>query len=131
MAGADENAAIVRRGYGYFNTGNMEELTKIFSQDAVWHIGGRGRFSGEKKGRDATFAYFGGIAEHSGGTFRAELHDVIGSGDHVVGLQTSTAQRNGRSLSVHAAMVFHLQDGKVVEAWEHYEDSQTWDEFWV
>jgi ketosteroid isomerase-like protein len=27
-------------------------------------------------------------------------------------------------------LLFHMRDGKVAEAWEHYEDSQAWDEFW-
>ena len=63
------------------------------------------------------------------GAFRAELHDVVASGEHVVGLHSSTGQRQGRSLQLHEALVFHLRDGKIVEAWEHYADSQTWDEF--
>ena len=27
------------------------------------------------------------------------------------------------------SIVFHLRDGKIAEAWEHYEDTQTWDQF--
>src|SRR5436309_786279 len=98
MASGEENAALVRRGYGYFNTGNMEELTKLFAENAVWHVGGRGNLSGDKRSRDAAFAYFGQLGGGTNGTFHAEVHDVIGSGDHVVGLHTSTGQRNGRSL---------------------------------
>ena len=131
MATAQENAATIRRGYEYFNSANLEELTRLFAEDVVWHGGGRGRFAGDKRGRDATFAYFGQLGQLTGGTFHAELHDVVASEEHVVGLHTDTAQRGGKRLNVREALVFHLRDGRVVEAWEHFEDSQTWDEFFA
>src|SRR5215216_358349 len=131
MASAQENAATVRRGYEFFNSGNLEGLKELFAEDVVWHVGGRGRLSGDKRGRDATFAYFGQLAEESGGTFRAELHDIVANDEHVVGLHINAAQRGGKSLNLKEALVFHLRDGKVVEAWEHYEDSQTSDEFFA
>jgi uncharacterized protein len=129
MPSAEENAATVRRGYGFFNTGDMDGLQQLFAEDAVWHVGGRNPLSGEKRGRDAVFGYFGTLAELTNGTFRAELHDVIASDEHVVGLHTATGERQGRRLSEHEALVFHLRDGKVVEAWEHYEDSRAVDDF--
>ncbi len=129
MASAQENATTIRRGYELFNTGNMGELQQLFAEDAVWHVGGRNQLSGEKRSRDAVFAYFGQLGELTGGTFRAELHDVIASDEHVVGLHTSTGERQGRRVSEHEALVFHLRDGRVVEVWEHYEDSRTMDEF--
>jgi ketosteroid isomerase-like protein len=132
MAGvAQENEAVIRRGYESFNSGNMEELGRLFSEDIVWHAGGRGRLAGEKRGREATFAYFGQLAELSGGTFRAELHDVVAGDEHVAGVHTNTGERNGKRLNLHEVLLFHLRDGKVVEAWEHYEDSQVYDEFFA
>lgn len=131
MTSAQENAATIRRGYEHFNNGDLEELTQLFAEDVVWHGAGRGRFAGDKRGRDATFAYFGQLGELTGGTFRAELHDVVANEEHVVGLHTDTAQRGGKSLNAKEALVFHLRDGQVVEAWEHFEDSQTWDEFFA
>ncbi|HEX3245605.1 MAG TPA: nuclear transport factor 2 family protein [Chloroflexota bacterium] len=131
MATAQGNAATVRRGYELFNSGNLDELGQIFAEDVVWHAGGRGRLGGDKNGREATFAYFGQLGQLSGGSFRAELHDIVANDEHVVGLHTSTAQRGGKALNVKEALVFHLRDGKVVEAWEHQDDSQTSDEFWA
>ena len=131
MTSAQENAATIRRGYEFFNSGNVEELTQIFAEDVVWHSGGRGRLGGEKRGRDATFAYFGQLGELTGGTFRAELHDVVASDEHVVGIHANTGRRDGTTLNLKEVLVFHLRDGKIVEAWEHFEDSQTWDEFFA
>jgi uncharacterized protein len=129
MASAQENAASIRQGYELFNSGSLEELTQLFAEDVVWHTGGRGRLGGEKQGRDATFAYFGQLGELTDGTYQAELHDLVANDEHVVGLHTNTAERGGKSLNLREALVFHMRDGMIVEAWEHYEDSQTWDEF--
>ncbi len=129
MASTQEKVATIQRGYELFNSGNIEGLADIVAEDAVWHVGGRNRLSGEKRGRDTIFAYFGQIGELTGGTFRAELHDVIAGEEHAVGLHTSTGERDGRRLSVHTVLVFHLRDGMVAEAWEHYDDSRAFDEF--
>jgi ketosteroid isomerase-like protein len=131
MASAQENAATIRRGYELFNSGDLEGLAQIFAEDVVWHTGGRGRFQGDKRGRDAAFAYFGQLGALTDGTFRAELHDVVANEQHAVGLHVNTARRAGRSLNLKEVLVFHLRDGKVVEAWEQYEDSQTMDEFFA
>jgi len=93
MATAQENAAVIRRGYELFNAGNLDGLKDIFTEDTVWHVAGRGRLSGEKRGRDAAFAYFAELGQVSGGTFRAELHDVLASEEHVAGVQASTGRR--------------------------------------
>ena len=131
MANAQENAATIRRGYEAFNSGDLQTLMELLAEDVVWHCGGRARFTGDKRGRDATLAYFGQLGELTGNTFRAELHDVAASEEHGVGIQRNTGERAGRALNLRTVLVFHLRDGKVVEAWEHYEDTQTWDEFFA
>ena len=131
MTSAEQNATTIRRGYEAFNTGDMATLTEVFAEEVVWHNSGRGRFAGEKRGRDATFAYFGQIAELTDGTFRAELHDAVASEAHVAGIQTNTGTRNGKTLNLKFVIVFHLEGGRITEAWENAEDTQTWDEFFA
>ena len=71
--GAAENAAIVRRGYEAFNAGDIDALTEIFDESAVWHAPGRNSLAGDYEGREATFAYLGQLGQKTAGTFRAEL----------------------------------------------------------
>ena len=129
--GADQNVAVMRRAYDAFNTGDVETLTELFDESAVWHLPGRSSFADDYQGRDATLAYFGELAQETGGTFRAELKDVCADDhDHVVGIQRSTADRNGKHLDVDNCIVFELADGRVVDGREHFEDLYAWDEFW-
>ena len=71
--GTGENAAVVRRGYEAFNSGDMETLVETFDESASWHTPGRGPLSGDHEDREATFAQFGRLGQETGGTFRAEL----------------------------------------------------------
>jgi uncharacterized protein len=127
---ADENVAIMQRAYDAFNSADMDTLIEIFDESIVWHLPGRSSFADDYQGRDATLAYFGQLGELTGGTFRAELQQLLGAGDRVVGIQRSTAERDGKHLDVDNCIVFQLKDGRVIDGREHFEDLYAWDEFW-
>jgi uncharacterized protein len=129
--GADQNVAILQRAYNAFNTGDIDTLTEIFDESAVWHLPGRSSMADDYQGRDATLAYFGLLAQKTGGTFRAELERLTADDDdRVVGIQRSTADRDGKHLDVGNSIVFQLKDGRITEGREHFEDLYAWDEFW-
>ena len=95
--GADENAAIVRRGYEAFNSGDMDTLTELFDESAVWRTPGRSSLAGDHEGREAAFAYFGRLGQETGGTFKAELQHLLADDDgRVVGIHHSSAERDGK-----------------------------------
>jgi ketosteroid isomerase-like protein len=128
---ADENVAIMRRAYEAFNTGDIDTLVDLFDDSAAWHLPGRSSMADDYQGREATLAYFGQLAQESGGTFRAELQHLAAEGDtRVVGIQRSTADRGGKHLDVADCIVFELKDGRVTDGREHFEDLYAWDEFW-
>jgi ketosteroid isomerase-like protein len=129
--GAAENVAIMQRAYDAFNAGDLDTLNEIFDENIVWHLPGRSSMAKDYQGRDATLAYFGQIAERTGGTFQAELQHLVADDDgHVVGIQRSTGERDGKSLDAGNAILFELRDGKVVDGREHFHDLYAWDEFW-
>ena len=128
---ADENAAIMRRAYEAFNTADMKTLTGTFDESAVWHLPGRSSLANDYQGREATFAYFAGLGQETGGTFQAELqHLLADDDDRVVGIQRSTAEREGKHLDVGDCIVFQLKDGRITDGREHFHDLYAWDQFW-
>ena len=129
--GADENAAIMRRAYEDFNSGDMDTLTEVFDESAVWHLPGRSSMANDYQGREATFAYFALLGQETGGTFQAELQQLLADDDdRVVGIHRSTAEREGKHLDVGDCIVFQLKDGRITDGREHFHDLYAWDEFW-
>ncbi len=125
-----QNVAIMKRAYEAFNTGDMNTLTELMDE-TVWHLPGRSSMAGDYQRTGATLAYFGKLAQETDGSFRAELQHMAADGDNrVVGIQRSTADRNGKHLDVANCIVFELKDGKVTDGREHFEDLYAWDEFW-
>jgi len=121
----------MRRAYEAFNTGDIDTLTELFDESAVWHLPGRSSMATDYQGRDATLAYFGRIGQETGGTFRAELEDLTADDeDRVVGIERSTGERNGKRLDVSDCIVFQLKDGRITDGREHFEDLYAWVEFW-
>jgi ketosteroid isomerase-like protein len=129
MMAAQQNAERIRGGYDAFNKADIKALTDLFAEDAVWHSPGRGVVAGDYKGRDATFAYFGRLAELTDGTFRANLHSLVAEGDTVIARQTNTATRRDRQLDANVCVVFEMRDGRIVEGREYQYDLYAWDEF--
>ena len=129
--GADENVAIMQRAYDAFNAGRHRHPDRTLRRERRLALAGRSSMAKDYEGRDATLAYFGQIGQETGGTFQAELQQLFAGDDgRVIGLQRSTAERDGKSLDVGNCIVFELKDGKVVDGREHFNDLYAWDEFW-
>ena len=129
--GSDDNVAIMQRAYDAFNVADIDTLTELFDENIVWHLPGQSSMAKDYEGRDATLAYFGQLGQRTGGTFQADLEQLFAGDDgRVIGLQRSTAEKDGKHLDVENCIVFELKDGKVVDGREHFEDLHAWDGFW-
>ena len=128
---AHPNEELVRRGYEAFNTADVETLREVFTDTTIFHEPGRSPISGDYQGLDQVLGFFGTLAERSGGTFRATLHDVVANDEHAVGLHSSDAERDGRRAHSPTVLVFHIRDGKLAETWSHHHDQHDFDAFWA
>jgi uncharacterized protein len=128
---AHPNEELVRRGYEAFNTADVETLRELFADTTIFHEPGRSPISGDYQGLDQVLGFFGTLIERSGGTFRANLHDVVANDEHAIGLHSSDAERDGRAVHSPTVLVFHIRDGKLAETWSHHYDQHEFDEFWA
>ncbi len=124
------NVTLVRRGFAAFGEGDMATLSEIITPDAEQHAPGDSLISGDYKGRDAIFEFYGKLAELSEGTFRVDLEHVFVRGDQAIAEYHQTGTRNGRSLDVRHALVFQILDNKVVDLDDFTEDEDGDNEFW-
>ena len=125
------NAEIVESAYEALNNGDIVTLKKLFHEHASWHTPGLSAIAGSRKGRDAVCAQFRCYGGETGGTFRANLLNVLESEDgRVVSVHHNSAERPGRQLDVLCCIVFELENSRIVIGREHFYDLYAWDMFW-
>ena len=127
---AHPNADLLNTGYDAFDKGDLDTVRSLFADDIVFHVTGNSQLAGDYRGIDEVFGFFGKLVELSGGTFKIERHAVLADDEHATVLSTSSAEREGKSLSAKTVDVFHLADGKVTECWTIADDQAAEDEFW-
>ena len=122
------NATLFRKGYEAFNRGDMDYIRETFDPNVVWHVAGRDKFAGDKRGIDATLEFFGQLLQESGGTFKLDVHDVVANDEHAVAIVSSHIEKDGKAADSKAAHVVHVRDGKITESWFFAEDPYSFDE---
>jgi ketosteroid isomerase-like protein len=126
-----EAIELTKKGYAAFQSGDMDTLRELLTEDTVWHFGGRDPLSGTKSGIDAVLANFMKAFELTGGSLKLDIHDILASDNHVVVLGTQQASRNGKDLKSNFIQVTHLRDGRVTESWLINEDPYASDTFFA
>jgi uncharacterized protein len=127
---AATDSAVVRRLYDSLARGDVATLKDCFAQDAVWHLPGHSPIAGDHAGRDAILKILASLRRLSGGTFRADLMDVLVGDNHVVALQHATGERDGKQLDVLACQLITTEDGKIASIRGFYSDQYALDAFW-
>src|SRR5437867_3127539 len=111
------NVAHIRRQAEALARGDMATVGDSFADNIVWHFPGKSLVAGEFKGKQAVLAWLGKAFELSGGDFKFELMDLMGSDKHVAQMDRIVAGRNGKKVDIIEIIIFRVQDGKTVEAW--------------
>jgi uncharacterized protein len=107
---AHPNEDLVRRAFDAFAKGDVDTLRELTDQDAV-------------------LGFFAKLAELTGGTFRAELHDVVANDEHAVAIYVTRGEREGRTLENRTVLVSHVRNGKFTQSWLMSDDQYAADEF--
>lgn len=98
--------------------------------DAIYVVPGDNLIAGTYTGAQEILALLARTQEMTHGTLIIELHDVVGGGEHVVGLDHVTAQRGDKIIDMNRCLVSHVVDGKPTQIWVVAEDQYAFDEFW-
>lgn len=120
------NEKVLRAALDAIAAGDTEAVADVVSEDLVVHVPGRSRLAGELHGRGAFGAK---VRDLTGGTLTIEAHDVLGSDDHAVGVYTMRVECPDRSFAWRHVNVYHIREGKIVEAWQNPFEQDAFDEF--
>lgn len=111
---------------------DREAMHDAFTEDAVWHVGGTHRMSGDYKGREAILAYFDQVGAETSGTLTLSPLEVLANDHRGAAFLRVTAQRQGATLDVTMAEAFQFDAaGRIREFWAHASDQKAIDRFWM
>jgi ketosteroid isomerase-like protein len=109
---AEENKAIIERGYAAFSSGDMETVMSVFDDDIEWVQPGASVVSGTFHGKAEVMEHLGRLAEKD---LSVKLNRLVAEGDTVVALtEVSVGGESGED-----ADVFIVRDGKTVRVEAH------------
>jgi hypothetical protein len=129
---AHPNEELARSEMEATNRGDLEAMLDHYTDDVVFHYPGRNPLTGAHHGKEEIRQWAATAAAILGeeGSITRTLHDVVAGDDHVVTLVGVDAKRSdGRTAHWNAALVMHVRDGKISEAWAHIDDPYAVDEF--
>lgn len=125
------NTMLMQRAYDAFSAGDLAALGELIADDATWHQPGHNAISGDYTGREAIFEYFGKLVELTGGTFKAEVIDIVADDDRAMAVQHSTADKDGKVYDTKNVLVSEIRDGKFVETQVYESNPELEDSFWA
>lgn len=125
----EANKAVIRAFVESWNNGDLDRLGNLMDEACTLTVSGQTLSMGPSAMRQNAQYWRGAFPD-----WRFELLDLIAEGDKVVaympytGTQTGPAldiPATGRAVRVSEIVIFRVVDGKIVEAWEVY------DEYWM
>jgi len=125
--------ATMKRAYEAFNAADAATLSELIADDAVQHMPeGDHQLAGDYKGRDNILALYARIGELTAGTFRAnpKLFTTDGRGTVVV-QHDYVGTRDTHDVGQSNAIIFRLEDGKIVEITDLTSDLAAYCENWA
>jgi len=109
---AEENKAIIERGYAAFTSGDMETVMSLFDDDIEWVQPGASAVSGTFHGKAEVMEHLARLAEKD---LTVKLNRLVAEGDTVVALtEVAAGGESGDD-----ADVFVIRDGKTVRVEAH------------
>lgn len=114
------NVGVFRAVHEQLQQGNFEAAFEALDDDVVWHqLGAETLY-----GKDAVVANMSAMEEFGADAFTIDVHDVVGNGEHVIGLVETTLNTGGESFTYRTAEIAHMRDGKLTERWAFSDDTQ-------
>lgn len=124
---ADHSAlTVVKRFYEAYDSGDPEAIRSVLTSDVVWHIPGHHPLAGEKHGAGEVVSFFKQLSKMH---FKAEPIFFGAQGNLVVDMHRGWSEA-GEGAEQMYAILYRIQDGKIVEASNFLIDQHSADAFY-
>ena len=121
---------VATRAWDAVSKGDVAALERLYREDIVWHVSGRGPQSGDHRGRDAVLTYLASVGENVE-RFDASLEEVLVGDERIAFVMRAQARRAGRTLDATYILLARLEGGHVAELWSTALDQHAVDAFWA
>ena len=110
---------------------DVSAIRECLADDAVWHVGGTHRLSGDYRGASSIIEYFEQVGEETKGTLHLEPLELIANDERGAAFLRVTGDRADQHLNVTMAEAFQFDDdGRIKEFLAHATDQDSINRFW-
>jgi ketosteroid isomerase-like protein len=124
------NAILIRKFYNARAMNDRAAIRTLVADDVKWHDPYPPPHGGDLVGIGAVFRdIFDAAGKITAGSTKLHLHDVLANDEHAVALVEWSAAIKDRTMHGCEVAVFHIENGKIAEAWFYPEDKAAVDAF--
>jgi hypothetical protein len=106
-------------------------MRDCLADDAVWHVGGTHRMSGDYRGASSILEYFERVGEETSRTLHLERLELLANEERGAAFLRVIGERGDQHLDVTMAEAFQFDDsGRIKEFWAHATDQDAINRFW-
>ena len=107
---------VMHRYVAAMRSGDRRTAYAFFAEDMVFHIPGRSRFAGTRRGREGAIDYIeSAVALAHHGEVEVELVDVLAGSDRIALIVRERFRRAEGDVEIHRANVYRIRGAEIVE----------------
>jgi ketosteroid isomerase-like protein len=111
------NVAVIDRMTDAIVENDRETLTRIFTDDMVFHGRGPVPFAGDHSGVDGLLAALRTVFDLTGGDVKLERLFCLADDEWGAEWEHAIFGRNGRTLEMQDSFIYRFDDGRIQEMW--------------
>lgn len=123
---AQENVAIVKRFFKYYEKHDIRGLRDIFASDITWHVPGHHPLAGTKNGIEEVIAYYELLQKAN---FKAEVIMLEGNEHFVIDCHRGWASVGNARLDINWVLLYTIENGKIKSMHNFPGDQHAADDF--
>jgi ketosteroid isomerase-like protein len=124
------HAAVLEKFYTAYKQGDLSSVLSEFPEKFTLQVAGKSRLAGKYARSAIATEFVSKFKEFSGGTFAAEVHDILASDLHGTALVTNRLTRSGKTIEYREVQVWRFEGGQPVAWYLYPRDLYQFDEIW-
>ncbi len=97
--------------------GDAATLSKIFTEDVVFHVRGTFPVVGDHRGVNGFLSWVGSQLEITKGDLKLDQQFAIADGDWAAEWERAVYGRDGKTLEQYNSFIYRFEDGRIAEMW--------------